>query len=248
MDNRESKLKIVDRDMLKYIAVIPMTIGHFIAYLADLGLIAETTWWQDLLTYCSLIAPPIFFFFVTEGFRYTHSKKQYALRLLVFALVTQIPFCLLNYETLLTSAFFTNWNVIATLFLGLVALMIWESGLKMPVRIVLIVLLDALTVVLSFEWMLLGIPAILGLHIFRDKPKARLIWYACIMMINSFIAGSLAFNWIFFECMLFFMLAYFLLTVCYNGKKGRHPVFAKWFFYTFYPLHLAVLYLIRIAV
>ena len=31
--------------------------------------------------------------------------------------------------------------------------------------------------------------------------------------------------------------------VFYNGKKGRHPVFAKWFFYAFYPLHYLVIWL-----
>ena len=30
----------------------------------------------------------------------------------------------------------------------------------------------------------------------------------------------------------------------YNGKKGKHPVFAKWFFYIVYPLHFTVIYIL----
>ena len=36
-----------------------------------------------------------------------------------------------------------------------------------------------------------------------------------------------------------------LLFSFYNGERGRHPVFNKWFFYIFYPAHLFVLGLIR---
>lgn len=231
--------------MLKYIAIIPMSIGHFIGYMMEFGIKTDTAWWQTLLTQMSLIAPPIFFFFVTEGFRYTRSKKKYALRLLAFALITQIPYCIVNHGALFTTEFFTSWSVISTLFLGLVALMIWESKLKLPVRIALIAVLDVLTYMLMFEWMIFGILIILGLHIFRERPKARLIWFTCMVMMNSFIAGAFAFGVNFFESMLFFMLSYFLITKCYNGKKGKHPVFAKWFFYGFYPLHLVLIYLAK---
>ena len=31
-------------------------------------------------------------FFLVEGYRYTHSRKKYALRLLIFALISQVPY------------------------------------------------------------------------------------------------------------------------------------------------------------
>lgn len=248
MEKTESRLKIINRDMLRYIAVIPMAVGHLIGYMTEYELITETTWWLNLLTYLSLIAPPIFLFFVAEGFRYTRSRKQYALRMLIFAVVTQIPFCILNYGTIFTVNFLTNWNVIATLFFGLLSLMVWESKFNMPVRIIIIVLMDAVTLLLSFEWMVFGIPIILGFHIFHDRPKIRLIWFTAAVLGVSFISCGFVLYWMFYENVLFLMLSYFLITKCYNGKKGRHPIFAKWFFYIFYPLHLALIYFIVSAV
>lgn len=41
------------------------------------------------------------------------------------------------------------------------------------------------------------------------------------------------------------MAAYACMTVFYNGKKGRHPNFAKWFFYAFYPLHYLLIFIIE---
>ena len=38
------------------------------------------------------------------------------------------------------------------------------------------------------------------------------------------------------------------MTVFYNGRKGKHPTFAKWFFYIFYPLHYFIIWVVeRIA-
>ena len=43
-----------------------------------------------------------------------------------------------------------------------------------------------------------------------------------------------------------FMAAYLCMTVFYNGKKGKHPNFAKWFFYIFYPLHYLIIFIVKI--
>lgn len=246
MEQQKSKLRCIDRDRMKYIVLLPMAIGHLIAYMTEYGLIAQPTWWMTLLTSAALAAPPVFLFFVAEGYRYTRSRKQYALRLLLFALVTQIPFCLANHGTLLTLEFFTLWNVIATLFFGLLSLMLWDSRLKLPAKLILLVLLDTVTVLLSFEWMVFGIPIVLGMHIFRDRPKLRLLWFAGLTLCHALIGNGFCLSAAFIEHVSFMMLSYFLVAKCYNGRKGRHPVFAKWFFYIFYPSHLVLIYLLKV--
>lgn len=247
-----SKIKVIDRDTIKYLAVIPMAVGHFFGYMQEAGVITDQPFWMTILIQSSLISPPIFFYLIAEGFRYTRSRKKYMLRLLIFAIITQIPFCLVSFGTLLTVDAVLNWNIIFTLFLGLSALCARESKLKLPLRIGAVILIDAVTVLLGCEWLIFGVPIILGLHIFREKPKIRLIWFTvCIFCVEFISYGMSVYALVspgFLWGMLFLLTGYFLVTKCYNGRKGRHPVFSKWFFYIFYPLHLLVIYFVQISI
>lgn len=74
------RLKVINGDMMRYIAVIPMAIGHFVSYMQTAGVITNMLWWMNVLAYGALFAPVIFFFFITEGFKYTRSKKKYGFR------------------------------------------------------------------------------------------------------------------------------------------------------------------------
>lgn len=97
--------------------------------------------------------------------------------------------------------------------------------------------------------------AILFLHIYRERPKARLISYLIIMGVWK----GLAFLWTILGGtfdgyalldgvldLVFIMAAYFCMTTFYNGKKGKHPVFAKWFFYAFYPVHYLIIWAVAV--
>ncbi|MBQ5310750.1 MAG: hypothetical protein ILP19_01745 [Oscillospiraceae bacterium] len=253
----KKSLKVIDRDIMKYIAVITMFIGHTVAWInlmqhpdddyatynMPVGLM--------ILSFLSLICPPVMFFFITDGYKYTRDRKKYALRLFIFACITQ-PFDWLIFRPIHG---WRTFNVIFTLFFGLLAIMIWESKLKLWQRIALIVLCDAVTVAISSDWMLFGVLFILFLHIFRDRPKQRLIAYSVLTALY-FAPNLLSLGKVqtanlltgIAVMMSMFALAYFAMTVLYNGRKGRHPVFAKWFFYAFYPLHYLVIWLIAACV
>ena len=140
-----------------------------------------------------------------------------------------------------------------TLFFGLLAIMAWESRYKLWQRILLIILCDTATVVIFSDWLVTGVLFILFLHIFREQPKKRFIAYTSLVLLNYlpnlFSLGKvptykLITNII--VMILVSMAAYFCMTTFYNGKKGKHPVFAKWFFYCFYPAHHLIIYLIKI--
>ncbi len=136
--------------------------------------------------------------------------------------------------------------MIFTLFFGLAALIVWESRNKLYVRIIIVVFIDVLTCVLGCEWMIFGVPIILGLHVFRDNSKIRFIWFfVCVFCLN-FILNGLFLSMTFWIGFLLQLLAYFLMVKCYNGKRGKHPRVAKWFFYTFYPLHFVIIYIAQI--
>jgi hypothetical protein len=48
--------------------------------------------------------------------------------------------------------------------------------------------------------------------------------------------------------MLMFVLAYLCMTVFYNGRKGKHPTLAKWFFYGFYPAHYLIIWIVSVYI
>lgn len=251
---KQRKLKVINRDMIKYIIIFFMFWGHLFSWLnvGDTppdGYFADCPLWQRLFIELSLITPPVMFFFVADGFRYTRSRKKYAIRLLIFAAVTQIPFYLLWF------GLYGWWqtNVMFTLFFGLLMLCAWESRLRLWQRICLVTLCILATVAVMSEWVVIGPLVILGLHVFREKPKARAVWYFAVWtvytLINFIPAAADGLTPIKVEVTLVhifdFIAAYLLMTVLYNGRRGRFPMFSKWFFYIFYPAHILLAVILK---
>ena len=249
-----SKLKVLNRDMMKYLALIPMFIGHMIAWINLMNNPENSLAVYELpiplliLTGLSLFCPPVMFFFIADGYKYTKDIKKYALRLLIFACISQ-PFDWLVFQPI-----FGWWtsNVIFTLFFGLLAIIAWESRFKLWQRIALVVLCVGATVLLYSDWMIFGVIFILFLHIFREKPKARFISYSILILLHTSLNLTSLGSVPTFKLLLYmfvmlasFLAAYFCMTTFYNGRKSNHPVFAKWFFYIFYPLHYLIIFAVK---
>lgn len=257
MQNTDIRYKVLNRDMMKYLALIPMFIGHAIAWInlmlhpqSALGLY-ELPAPLIVIASLSLFCPPVMFFFIADGYHYTRNRKKYALRLLIFACITQ-PFNWLIFQPI--NGWWTG-NVIFTLLFGLLAVMAWESELKKWQKILLVILCTAATVLLQSDWMIFGVLFILFLHIFRNAPTPRFIAYSLLILLhtllNLFSLGTVpTFKLILNMCVMLaaFMMAYLCMTTFYNGEKGRYPNFAKWFFYAFYPLHYLIIYIIKMCI
>ena len=101
--------------ILKLIAIITMFCDHagdiLVGHLSILNVIGR-------------IAFPIFAFQLVVGFLHTSDIKKYALRLGIFAIISQIPFSLLMYN--MNSNIFTL-NIFFTLLLGLLTLIIYNK-------------------------------------------------------------------------------------------------------------------------
>ena len=237
---------------LKWIAIITMFIDHTGAALLELGLLPKVAdavlagnsfdyvmadyhfWYRfdDVLRAIGRLAFPIFCFLLVEGFLHTKDVKKYALRLGLFALISEIPFDLAFNEKLLE---FSYQNVFFTLLIGLLMLI----GLKyfeetLPPHISWLRFIVALTgillaVFLRTDYDAFGIILIFLLYEFRSLPKLRCIAGAILMLFNS-TTGCLA----------------FLLIWFYNGERGKQ--LPKYFFYAFYPAHLMLLWLVRMLI
>ena len=251
------KYKIFNRDMMKCLAIFIMFWGHLLGWVlmdrydGDVSKYYELPLWELVLIYTSLFCPPVMFFFIADGYKYTHDRKKYAKRLFIFACIAQ-PF-----DWLCCHKAFGWWhtNVIFTLFFGLLAVMAWESRFRLWQRIGLILLCIGATAVIQSDWFLFGILYILFLHCFREKTKARAIAFFGLSVVyfgaNLFSLGTVPTVPLLVEIatmLLMFAAAYLCMTVFYNGRKGKHPTFAKWFFYIFYPLHYFIIWVVeRIA-
>ena len=177
------------------------------------------------------IAFPVFAFLLAEGFTHTHSKKKYAERMLLFALLSEIPYDLAMGGKMID---LERQNVMWTLLAGLLCL--WGIEFvsrylkKRRLFLAAVVTLCAMlvTILLRADW---GGTGILFVVLFyRFSRKERAFWVSMvILLIGMAVFGTLA------ELA---VLAGILITLFYNGKLGRAN---KYIFYLFYPLHLLLI-------
>ena len=80
------KTKPLDRDAIKLIAIVLMLGNNIAAVFLPLGMFP----WQ-IVSDLGYLTRDLVCCFLVEGYRHTRSRKKYALRLLVFALLSQFP-------------------------------------------------------------------------------------------------------------------------------------------------------------
>lgn len=233
--------KCIDGSTLKLIAVITMLIDHLAA--GVLLRYLQTDWTDtgyelySLMRGIGRIAFPIFCFLLTEGFMHTKSRGRYALRMGVFALISEVPFDLLFRGRILETGY---QNVFFTLLIGVCTMTVidaigqrqkghteQQAAAFAAAQIAAAVCGMALAQALRTDYAARGVMCMLVFYVFRKNRAAQII------------AGCLAFVW--WEPP---ALLAFCPIALYNGKRGRN---IKYFFYLFYPVHLLLLYLLCAA-
>lgn len=231
-------------DMLRIIAVVFMLTDHIWATAMNL---------PDVMTYIGRIAFPIFAFQITEVFIHTSDFKKYALRLLGFAFISEIPFNLFY-----SSRFFNPYhqNVIFTLLLGLLAVKTVD-GLKKERRIkniglsVLWFVLIAIASVLGFpDYGFLGVLTVLMFYLFRGFPFAWALQLVGMVLIHGvFSEGQVIPCELFGKALEIPVQGFAVLSLIpiwlYSGRKGKGGKVLQYSFYAFYPVHMLILYLTR---
>ncbi len=231
-------------NMLRIIAVVLMLSDHIWATYMSFG---------NWMTYIGRMAFPIFAFQIAEGFVHTSNFKNYALRLLGFALITEIPFNLFY-----SSRFFNPFhqNVLFTLLLGLFAIYVLDNLKKnfKPKNIALSLLwLVLISLVATFgfvDYGFLGMLTVVMFYILRNFPFAWLAQLITMVFINVVLFEGLVFPVeIFgktFEIPSQGFAVFALIPIwLYGGRKGKSSKIMQYSFYAFYPVHMLVLYLIK---
>ena len=207
----------------------------------------------SILTWLGRIAFPIFAFQLCEGYRHTGDFRRYCLRLLLFALLSEIPFNLFYAGSVI---FPFHQNVMFTLLLGLLAIrqadmLRREQGIKRKsLRGLALLLIFAGGVVFFLDYGLMGVMTVLCFFVFRDY---RLFQLAAMAVLNIFafegqtIPVSLFGLACDFPIQGFALLALPLIWL-YNGQKGPGGKGLRLFWYIFYPLHMLALYFIQLTI
>ncbi len=115
---------------LKLIAIIAMTIDH-VCNLIYPGFPAESG--AMALHIIGRLTAPIMWFFVCEGYYYTHNVKRYMLRLGIFAVISHFAYCFafginpISFST----GIFNQTSVMYPLFIAVLVLWMQDNDLPM---------------------------------------------------------------------------------------------------------------------
>jgi len=183
-------------------------------------------------------------FLLVEGYFYTSDFRKYLIRMLVFAVISEVPFDLMNND-LHGLDMLSLQNVLFTFVIGLVIIHVLEfiknsylekSLVKYNIFAGIVCAFGFVAAFFSrVDFGLIGIGLILIFYFFRNMgwrlTVAIIVWAViCLFMQHQLEWAGL--------------IALVPIMKWYDGARGSG---SKWFFYIFYPVHMLILGLICLA-
>ncbi len=213
---------------LKIIAVLSMIADHWAYFL-----IPPDTPIYNIMRCYGRIAFPVFAFLIAEGFAHTRSRTRYFLTLVAFAILSEIPWFLLNGSD-------GTHNVMFTLALGVVALAVFdrlcEHGPLCCFSIITLCFF-AWLIGVDYDWrgiLIIAVFYMLRRHTiepwicrhnicFPSQAVMQILFTFPLMMHYGVLGAILA----------------SIVIFLYDGTRGNiKGSVAKYAFYVIYPLHL----------
>ena len=233
----------MNREQLKMLAIVAMTCNH-----AAYALLPAGSVYARILIYLGYFTAPVMCRLLVDGYRYTRSKKKYALRLLITGAAAQLPY--------MRALGLLQLNFMFTLLVCLLLLMILDAVRDPLGRIAAAAALIGLSTFCDWGGI---IPAAAALfYLVGENRKKQIQAYAAVTILHGISQMLVRAESPLFSLTdilaegLFSMIGPALGGIClyvlYNGRRSeRFPRFHKWFFYLYYPAHLAVLALLRLS-
>lgn len=219
---------------LKIIAVLSMMADHCAFFLLEPG-----TTVYDMMRCFGRIAFPVFAFLVAEGFAHTRNRNRYFFFMLCFAVISEIPWYLLN------GADGTH-NVMFTLLLGIAALAVFDRLCEHgPLCCFSIIIMCALAwwIGTDFDWR--GVLMIVIFYMLRFQTiEPWLSRHSVCYPLQAVIQILFTFPLMMHYGIAGAVLASIVIFL-YDGTRGQiKGAVAKYSFYAFYPLHLMLIYVL----
>ena len=208
---------------------------------------------QEWLTCAGRLAFPIFAFMAVEGYFHTRSFKKYALRMLLFAVLSEVPFDLMYGGTWFYPV---HQNVIWTLLLGLLGIHLMENARKKQ-KIWLTLLVSVLAVAAGgllgtlcmVDYYGAGVLTVFLFYFFRGRKWWCLLGQAvALYWVNVELLGGLMYPVQLLGmdlelCQQGLALLALIPIWLYRGRQGYHSKPFQYACYGFYPVHMLVLVL-----
>ena len=228
-----NSLKVrLNGNQLKLIAVVSMLVDH-VAF----SFIGNGSYLYWVMRALGRIAFPIYAFLLVEGFCHTRNLQKYAVRLLICAVISEIPY---NYMISGNFLYAGMQNIFWTLLLGLLMMQCQKQAvIRCPgtvgkqLQLVVIVMFCAIAWMFKVDYDFRGI-MLIGLLCWFYGDLTQMCIVGLIWMVVTM--GSL--NMVGLLLTAGYAAAFFLIRH-YDGTRGAWN--GKAFFYAFYPVHLLIL-------
>lgn len=234
----------LDRNLIKYIAMFTMFLNHFAHTFLQDGFL------KTLFTDIGYFTAVTMCYFLVEGYHYTRSKKKYAMRLLIFAIISEVPFCFLAGTFCL--------NMLFTLLFCFCILILQDQYADRQWKFLLIALLFCACI--FSDWMILApLFTIFFSKAYGNRRKQAGAYGLCVllqflmMLLNDFMKTEppklpvTLLNAFFASLPL--AVSGIVILCFYKGRMSKaHPKLNRWFFYVFYPAHLTILMVVKLLI
>lgn len=204
-----------------------------------------------ILTMIGRLAYPIFAFMIVEGYFHTRDFRRYCLRLLCFAVISEIPFDVMYSGV---PVYWFHQNVLWTFLIALLGIWIMENIRKKGVlwQSILVCFLTVVfstiaATVLMTDFYGFGVLMVFTFYFFRGRKwwcflgQLVLMWYINVELMGGFFYPLEFFGRTFEvieQGIAVLSLAFIWL---YRGRKGYSSKVFQYFCYSFYPLHCLIL-------
>ena len=209
---------------------------------------------NDWLTCVGRLTFPIFSFLIVEGYFHTKNLRKYVLRLLIFAIISEIPFNL----AMGSSLFYPIHQNVLWCFLIAIGLIHWNERVRAK-RLWLRILIGVLTVLIAYisgilamlDFYQAGILTVLVFYFFRGRKwwnfagQLLCLWYINVEMLSGYAYEIQLLGQTHFLVRQGFALLALIPIWLYRSKQGYHSKAFQYFCYAFYPLHLLILGLLK---
>ena len=215
------------RNFLKITALLTMLIDH----IGCVFLVERGDGIYKAFRAVGRISFPIICFLLVEGFIHTHSRKKYMINLLIFSIISEIPYDLAFGHKLIDVS---EQNVMWTLLLGVIMMCFIEKfEYSFTAKMTAVLIAGFVAVLLKTDYSIWGILSIAIFYMQRyDRKNALLL--TCFLM---FAQGK----------MQSFGVVAITFIMVYDGTKNDVNI-PKYLFFSFYPVHILVLWGISLLV